>query len=385
MKNETYKYYVKTFGCQANIADSNLISSTLEVFGMRRANSMQEADVLVVNTCSVRQKSEDKVYGIARKLKGRKKPFVILAGCLVGSVTGDRKRYNLSELKKKTPWVDLYLEPSSIRNLPQLLISNGFVTDNKDFGDSIDKLFVKKIYEGFAIVNISYGCDNFCSYCVVPYSRGEEISRSEEEIMKEIREFVSEGHGKILLCGQNVNSWMLSRDQKNQVRIGSSDALPFADLVREVHGLEGVKEISFLSSNPFDFTNDLVEAVSLTKVSNYIHIAVQSGNNDVLMRMNRRHKVEEFIDLVERLRKVKPKMELGTDIIVGFPGETEDQFMDTVKLFQTVKFNVAFISMYSERKGTFAQKNYEDDIPLSEKKRRHAFLTKIWKESLGGK
>ncbi|MFA6981597.1 MAG: MiaB/RimO family radical SAM methylthiotransferase [Patescibacteria group bacterium] len=383
MKANKAKYYIKTFGCQANIADSHLVSSILEAIGVQKAKTMTDADVLVVNTCSVRQKSEDKVYGIAKKLKGRPKPFVIMSGCMVGSAVGERKRFELSVLQKKTPWVDLYLDPSRIKDLPELLLERGIGIETPNIWEVAQEHFLKKIYEDFAIVNISYGCDNFCSYCVVPYSRGEEVSRSREDIIREVQGFLIEEHGKLLLCGQNVNSWGLSKDEKAKVRIGSTQKLPFAQLLREVHDLEGVKEISFLSSNPFDFTTDLVDAVALPKISNYIHIAAQSGNNDVLKRMNRRHTVEEFIKLIDLLKQAKSRLELGTDIIVGFPGETEDQFMDTVRLFQKVKFNVAFISMYSERLGTFAQKNYEDDVTLAEKKRRHAYLTKVWKESLG--
>jgi tRNA-2-methylthio-N6-dimethylallyladenosine synthase len=233
-----------------------------------------------------------------------------------------------------------------------------------------------------AFVNISFGCDNFCSYCVVPYSRGEEVSRSKKDILSEIDVLIKNGCTKITLCGQNVNSWGLSKKERLGIRTGSNQKLPFASLLREVHGRKNLEEISFISSNPFDFTADLVDATSLPKISNYIHIAAQSGNNDVLVRMNRNHTVEDFIKLIEDIKKVKPNLELGTDIIVGFPGETRDQFMDTVNLFHKIKFNVAFISMYSPRKGTFAQKNYEDDVTLKEKKYRHYYLTKVWRETL---
>lgn len=385
MKGKRTKYLIKTFGCQANFADSNRISSILDVLGMTKAKNLSEADILVINTCSVRQKSEDKVYGVAQKLKVGRKPFVVMAGCMVGSAVGDRRRYDISLLKNKTPWVDLYIDPNNIDKLPSLLLENGFSFDSSFSEDNLRKFFSKKICNDFAIVNISYGCDNFCSYCVVPYARGEELSRPKKEIIQEIKDFVSEGNRKILLCGQNVNSWGLSKDERFKIRIGSSQKLPFAKLLREIHDMPDVEEIYFISSNPFDFTKDLVDAVSLPKISNYIHIAIQSGNNDILKKMNRRHTVEEFLDLINSLKKAKPNIELGTDVIVGFPGETEKQFLDTVKLFQSQKFNVAFISMYSERIGTLAQKNYEDDIPLSEKKRRHAYLTKVWKDSLNEK
>jgi tRNA-2-methylthio-N6-dimethylallyladenosine synthase len=186
-----------------------------------------------------------------------------------------------------------------------------------------------------------------------------------------------------MLCGQNVNSWGLDAKEKFKIRAGSNQKLPFADLIRKVHEIPGLKKLSFLSSNPFDFTEDLIDAIQLPKVDNFLHIAVQSGNNDVLKRMNRRHTIEDFISLINRIREVKPQVELGTDVIVGFPGETENQFNDTVELFKKIPFRVAFISMYSVRKGTIADKNYEDDVPLQEKKRRHAVLTKVWKENRG--
>jgi tRNA-2-methylthio-N6-dimethylallyladenosine synthase len=230
-------------------------------------------------------------------------------------------------------------------------------------------------------INISTGCDNFCSFCVVPYSRGAENSRSKEEIIREIQHYMLRGFTDFTLVAQNVNSWGLSMSDKFEIRSGSDQKLPFADLLREIHNLEGVNKIDFLSSNPFDFTNDLIEAFKLPKISNYLHMAVQSGNNNVLKRMNRRHTVEDFYSLVEKIRLAKPNLELGTDIIVGFPGETEEEFMDTIKLFEQVKFNVAYISIYSPRKGTPSAKHMIDDVSLAEKKSRHARLSKVHLES----
>ena len=170
--------------------------------------------------------------------------------------------------------------------------------------------------------------------------------------------------------------------EKFEIRSGSDQKLPFASLLRDVHEIEGLEKIDFLSSNPFDFTSDLIDALTLPKISDYLHIAVQSGNNEILKKMNRRHSVEDFISLIERIKERKPNLVLGTDIIVGFPTESNEQFEDTIKLFQKIKFKVAFISIYSPRKGTPAEKFYKDDVPLKEKKERHARLTKVWQESL---
>jgi len=386
---ETYspqKYYIATFGCQANEADSNTIGGILEALGYERCNSMDESDVYIVNTCSVRQKSEDKAYGLGRELKelndaGKRSPFVIMAGCMVGSVTGERQRYAFEELQKRTPWVNEYINPHQITNLPEIMFKNNLISEW-----ALQKFDPKNIYGSqidnkHVFINISTGCDNFCSFCVVPYSRGAENSRSKEEILREIQHYMLRGFTDFTLCAQNVNSWGLSMSDKFEIRSGSDQKLPFADLLREIHSLEGVNKIDFLSSNPFDFTNDLIEVFKLPKISNYLHMAVQSGNNNVLKRMNRRHTIEDFYSLLEKIKLAKPDLELGTDIIVGFPGETEEEFMDTLKLFEKVKFNVAYISIYSPRKGTPSAKHMVDDIPLTEKKSRHARLSKVYLES----
>lgn len=389
MKAQVYspkKYLIKTLGCQANVADSNTMGGVLESLGFEQTVEFEDADVFILNTCSVRQKSEDKAYGYGKVVKelleeGKQKPFIFMAGCMVGSVTGQRQRYQFEELKKRTPWVDEYINPSQIMNIPSILQKNE-VLDEWAL-KAFDSKSVVAVQDNptHAFVNISYGCDNFCTFCVVPYARGKEVHRTEKEILREINHLVSRGFSEITLCGQNVNSWGLDMSEKFEIRTGSDQKIPFADLLRKIHKIEGIKKIDFLSSNPFDFTNDLIDAIQLPKVSNYLHVAVQSGNNDILKKMNRRHSVEDFIALTEKIREVKPEVEFGTDIIVGFPSETNEQFMDTVKLFQTVSFNVAFISIYSPRKGTPAANFFEDDVPLKEKKRRHAVLTKVWQEN----
>jgi len=375
------KYYIKTFGCQANIADSGTMRGILEDLGYHRyvtdeaqkedallEEVLKNVDLLIINTCSVRQKSEDKVYGMGKMIKKvlaetGKKPMIVLAGCMVGSAVGERRRFELNELKKKMPWVDKYVSPTDISKLSSV----GPVACHPPHAQE------------FSYVNISTGCDNFCTYCVVPYARGKEVSRNEKDILSDVQNLINRGCTKIMLCGQNVNSWGLGVKEKIALRSGESKKTPFVDLLTKVHTIDGVKELAFISSNPFDFTKELVDVLKLPKMSKYLHIAVQSGNNDVLKRMNRRHTVEEFIALIREIEKAVPDIELGTDIIVGFPGETRKQFMDTVELFKKVKFKVAFISMYSPRKGTAAERLFEDDVSLKEKKWRHAYLTKIWK------
>lgn len=400
MSYKPKKYYIKTYGCQANIADSNTMSGILDSLGFERIlpgknyrNEKEElldllpkCDLFIVNTCSVRQKSEDKVYGLGRILtkiekENGIKPHVLIAGCLVGSTQGKRKRFKFNELKRKTEWADSYAGPSEVFNLPQTLFSLGLLDEWAVKKFNKDEIIPLPDDKKQAFVNISTGCDNFCTYCVVPYTRGKEISRSEKEIIGEIKNLVSRGYTEFTLCGQNVNSWGLDMKEKFSIRTGSNQILPFAALLRNIHKIDGVEKIEFISSNPFDFTQNLIETLKLPKISSYLHIAVQSGNNDVLERMNRRHTVEDFINLVGRIREARPDIELGTDAIVGFPGETREQFMDTVRLFEKVKFKVAFISMYSSRKGTSAETNFEDNVPIEEKKWRHRYLTRVWKEN----
>ena len=332
-------FYIKTLGCQANVADSNTLAGILEALDFEQLPTptaqneseellkvFKECDVFIVNTCSVRQKSEDKAYGIGKIArisleKNGRKPFIIMAGCMVGSVTGERQRYQFAELKKKTPWVDAYINPAQILMIPDILLKNGILGEwaVKKFDPA--QVIAHQDNVKHAFVNISYGCDNFCTFCVVPYARGAEVSLDEKEILNEINSLVNRGFTEIILCGQNVNSWGLSMSEKFEIRTGSDQKLPFADLLRKVHKIDGIEKIGFLSSNPFDFTTDLIDAIKLPKISNYIHIAAQSGNNDVLKKMNRRHTIEDFIALIKKIKTTKPDVEFGTDIIVVFPAK----------------------------------------------------------------
>jgi len=409
------KYHIKTFGCQANMADSGTMGGILEALGWERfvpsrngidgkavnedaelEEVLTNVDLLIINSCSVRQKSEDKVYGMGKMVKKvlaekGKKPVIILAGCMVGSAVGERKRFEPVDLKKKMPWVDEFISPAEIFTLPNILQSAKKLDAEKihpvvDYhlereSEDVGQGSIKS-NKNFAYVNISTGCDNFCSYCVVPYARGKEISRPKEVILREVKNLLDRGYTRVMLCGQNVNSWGLGAEEKMKIRAGEIRQTPFVDLLKEVRQLPNLEELAFISSNPFDFTQELVDALKLPKMSKYLHIAVQSGNDAVLKKMNRRHTAQEFTNLVDAIRRAVPDIELGTDAIVGFPTETREQFMDTVALFKKVKFRIAFISMYSARKGTLAEKLYVDDVPLKEKKWRHAYLTRVWRESL---
>lgn len=383
-------YFIQTFGCQANIRDSQAMAGSLDALGFLPTEDYRKADVIIINTCSVRQKSEDKVYGWGMKLEKEKGgkivdkkdgQIVFVTGCMIGSAKGDRTRYSMDDMEKRLSWADYLLAPHEEYKIPSILVEKGLVGEwaLKAVGKNPDNPGHENDTK-WAYVNISTGCDNFCTFCVVPYARGEEQSRSEEDIIHEVKHLSSRGYKNIMLVGQNVNSWGLDRETKFKLRAGSNHKIPFAGLLRKVHEIDGVEKISFISSNPFDFTQDLIETLSLPKIDKYLHMAVQSGNNQILEKMNRRHTIEEFKGLITSIKKEVPDMQFGTDIIVGFPGETKEQFEDTVKLFKEIPFKVAFISIYSPRKGTNAEKFMEDNIPLKEKKRRHVKLLKVWKD-----
>jgi len=384
-----------------NVKDSQNMAGTLETLGFFETKKIEEAKIVIVNTCSVRQASEDKVYGIGAKYKGYKiekdrevkgedirdnytwsedKPLTFITGCMVGSAKGNRSRFNLQMLKDRIPWADYFLAPEEETQLPEILFKEGLIDDwsFKAFGQKELEMKAKREEKSKqAFVNISYGCDNFCTFCVVPYARGKEISRPKDEIITEVKHALLRGYTEIMLLGQNVNSWGLTPTQKTLTRkqIGEH---PFANLLKEVHDLEGITKVKFITANPWDFTPHLIETLKLPKIDRFLHLAVQSGSNNMLKEMNRRHTIEEFYELIKDIKETVPDMTFGTDIIVGFPGETDQDFEDTIKLLETVKFNVVYISKYSPRKGTPAAEYKEDNVPKEIKDKRHAKLLKIY-------
>lgn len=402
VKAKQPKYFIHTFGCQMNHKDSQNMAGILEALGFIETKKVNNAHVVIINTCSVRQASEDKTYGFGLKFKeyekkaistknnspqviqkwSKNKPLTFITGCMVGSAKGARTRYGIKYLKNKMPWADYFLAPNEESTLPQILNKEELIDDwaLKSLGKVDLEFMAKRGKTKTAFINISYGCDNFCTFCVVPYARGGEVSRPKNQIITEVEHAVLRGYSHIMLLGQNVNSWMLSPTQKLKTRkkIGKH---PFAKLLQEIHKIKGVKKISFITSNPWDFTPDLVKTLKLPKIERFLHLPIQSGNNNVLKNMNRRHTVKDYLELINEIKTEVPEMIFGTDVIVGFPGETKEQFMDTVKLFKKVKFKVAYISIYSARKGTPADKYLNDDVPLVEKKRRHKVLYKVFEEN----
>jgi len=353
------KYFIKTYGCQMNKSDSEKIAGWYEGRGWKKAKKIEEADEIVINTCSVRQSAEDRIYGLINNLAKSKiqnpKSKIVLTGCML--------RYPIADLKKRLPVVDEFKKISDFQSAQP-----------------------KRESKTHAWVPIMEGCSHFCTYCVVPYARGPEKSRPFEEIVCEVEELARRGYKEITLLGQNVNSY--GKDFKNsklktqisKLNLKSKNfkklKTPFALLLAVLHEIPGIEKISFITSNPWDLTDDIIEAMSLPKIDRYLHLPVQSGDDEILRRMNRPYTAKQYLALVKKIRRRIPDIKIGTDIIVGFPGETEEHFQNTVKLCKKVGFEKAYIAMYSPRPGTAAFK-FKDDVPYGEKKRRWEILEKL--------
>ena len=342
------KYFIKTFGCQMNEADSERISAVFAKKGHQLAGKIGEADVVVINTCSVRESAENRVFGLINNLtkKKKKKQRVVLTGCMLGSARGERRRYTLQQFKKRLPGVDEF------KTIEELV--------------GPEKVSSKHKKKTSAFVPIMRGCDHFCSYCVVPYARDKEVSRSFEEIVCQVEELARRDYKEIILLGQNVNSYGKGLKPKKE----------FSQLLRKLHQIKGIKKISFLTSNPWDLTDNIIKAMSLSKIDRFLHLPVQSGDDEILKKMNRPYKAVQYIKLVKKIKRKIPGIKISTDIIVGFPGETKKAFENTVKFCQKAGFVKAYIARYSPRPGTVAFK-LKDNVSPKEKKRRWRVLEEL--------
>jgi tRNA-2-methylthio-N6-dimethylallyladenosine synthase len=348
------KYYIITFGCQMNKSDSERMASVFEKSGYAPASSESEADIIVVNSCSVRQAAIDRIWGLASKyeiLKEGKNFKTMLTGCVLES--------DKSRLREKFDFVF---------NIKELVELERYLSRNiSDEYDSYFKVRPKYSNSLQALIPIMSGCNNYCSYCAVPYVRGAEESRSIFEILKEAKDFVLSGGKEIMLLGQNVNSYC-----PNDLEICDSKnpfSQPFAKLLWELNQLEDLRKIHFTSAHPKDMHDDVINALGLPRMANYLHLALQSGDDDILRKMNRKYTAEKYARIIEKVRKVRPDIAVGTDIIVGFPGETIEQFQNTLNFYEMIQFDIAFLAMYSPRVGTAAAA-MEDDVTRIEKKRR---------------
>ncbi len=327
-----HHFIIITFGCAMNKSDSERIASILEEKRYKKASKINEADLIVVNMCSVRQSAVDRVYGLIPKFK-KIKAKTILTGCILNK---DRAKF--------------------VKGFDQILKFNDLL-----------RYQPKRQDESTAYVPISNGCNNFCTYCVVPFTRGPLVCRNHEEILEEVKNATQRGFKEVWLLGQNVNDYTSPADS----------TINFPKLLKLVNDVPGDFQIRFTSPNPKNFSDELIGVMAKSKkVAKYLNLPVQSGDNEILKKMNRPYTVEQYKDLVKKIRQKIPEINLSTDVIVGFPGETKEQFENTTKLFKEIKFNIAYIAKYSPRPGTAAWK-MKDDVPLVEKKRREKCLENL--------
>lgn len=363
------RFYLETYGCQMNEYDSELVRSILHENGFGETFDPDGADIILLNTCSVRETAHNRVFGRLQSLDSlrakRGQVVVGVLGCMAQSLK--------MELLEKSVYVDLIAGPDSYRSLPALIANalngsgKGSAIDLSEF-ETYDDIYPSRLEGINAWIAVMRGCDNFCTFCIVPYARGRERSRSVESIVDETRRLVEDGYTQVTLLGQNVNSY-------------SHEGRSFADLMSAVSKVGGIRRIRFTSPHPKDFPDDLVNSVAtISRVCKHIHLPLQAGSDRILKMMNRNYTSDDYLRLVDRLRDRVPGLILTTDIILGFPSETRAEFEETVKMVKEVRFDSAFIFNYSERKGTVAARRWKDDVPSEEKKYRITLLNEIQKK-----
>lgn len=349
------KYHIITYGCQMNKSDSERIATQLEEKGYQPVQEIKQADLVVINVCSVRQSAIDRVYSKIKdfaKLKSKNEKLkIILTGCLLEKDKNELK----DQVDEIWPIVDLETKPH-----------------RKTFGSLRGRSKCQP--PAHAFVPIMTGCNNFCSYCVVPYTRGGEYSRPAQEIIEEIKDLVKNGYREIILLGQNVNSYISEQRTVNKEQYKKVD---FPELLKLINNIPGDFQIKFLTSHPKDMSEELIEVIAQgEKISKEIHLPVQSGDDEILKKMNRQYTIKDYKKLIKKIHQKIPQVKISTDIIVGFPGETKKQFQKTIKLVKEIGFSQAYVAAYSPRAGTAATK-LKDDVPSLEKKRRKRILLEM--------
>ena len=361
-------YYIHTYGCQANVRDEETMRGMLESVGYKQTDNPDLASVIIVNTCAVRENAEDKVYGeignLKRLRKQNKNLVLAICGCMV------EQPEILEILQQRFPEVNLYFGTHEIDQLIDLIyevLNNDFrlISIESKQGEVIENNSVSRNNNYKAYVNIIYGCNKFCTYCIVPYTRGKERSRKFVDIMDEVRELKKQNYQEITFLGQNVNAYGKDLDEGHD----------FADVLEEAAKM-GIPRIRFTTSHPWDFSSKMIDVIAkYDNIMKCIHLPVQSGNDEVLRLMGRRYDRKHYLDLVSEMRRKIPGLSLSTDIIVGFPNETEEQFNDTLSLVDEVKYESAFTFIYSPRRGTPAAK-IPDNVSYADKSRRFKELVK---------
>ncbi|MBQ3145755.1 MAG: tRNA (N6-isopentenyl adenosine(37)-C2)-methylthiotransferase MiaB [Clostridia bacterium] len=366
------KYHILTMGCQLNENDSEKLVGMLEQMGYKESTDASDADLYLINTCCVRENAEEKLFGKLgelKKIKENRNIIIAIGGCMM------QEEHITQKLKKSYPFVDIIFGTHTLHKLPEDIYTA--ITKNKKVKDVID--IDGKVYEGLPIkrsnnrqasVTIMYGCNNFCSYCIVPYVRGRERSRKPEDILNEIKQLAKEGYKEITLLGQNVNSY------------NGGEGYKFANLLRDVDKIEGIEIIRFVSPHPKDFTDDVIDAIADSrKISRLLHVPLQSGSTEVLKVMNRKYTKEQYLSLIDRIKDKIPEVVFSTDIIVGFPGETEEDFEHTLDVVKKVNFEQIFMFIYSRRVGTVADR-MENQIPEEIKHKRFDRLKALYEENI---
>ena len=370
------KYIVLTMGCQLNENDSEKISGMIEEMGYTRTDKIEEADLIAFNTCCVRENAEDRLFGKlgeVKKYKEEKGTIIAIGGCMM------QEKHMVEKLKKSYPFFDIVFGPHTLYKFPEdvynTLTTRKRIEDILDIdGEIIEGLPIRRDDKIKASVAIMNGCNNFCTYCIVPYVRGRERSRKAEDIIKEIEGLAKQGYKEITLLGQNVNSYMRVEREKGE-DVGQIDS--FAKLLRKVNEIPGIERIRFISPHPKDFTDDVIEAIrDCDKVCKIIHLPLQSGSSKVLKDMNRKYTKEQYLQLVDKMKNKITNVAFSTDIIVGFPGETEEDFEDTLDVVEKVCFEQVFMFIYSRRVGTPADK-MENQVPEEIKHERFNRLKEL--------
>ena len=377
------KYSILTMGCQLNENDSEKISGMLEEMGYSKTDKIEDANVVAFNTCCVRENAEDRLFGKLGEVKKYKETngtIIAIGGCMM------QEKHIVDKLKHSYPFFDIVFGTHTLYKFPEdiynAIVNGKQIEDIIDIdGEVIEGLPIKRDDNIKASVAIMNGCNNFCTYCIVPYVRGRERSRKAEDIIAEVKCLAKEGYKEITLLGQNVNSYMRVEREQN---LATGETNSFAKLLREVNKIEGIERIRFISPHPKDFTDDVIEAIrDCEKVCKIIHLPLQSGSTEILKRMNRKYTKEQYLALADKMKAKIPGIVLSTDIIVGFPGETEEDFEDTLDVVSKVHFEQVYMFIYSRRVGTPADK-MENQIPDEVKHERFDRLKKLAESQIEG-
>ena len=370
-QEKNLKYTILTLGCQLNENDSEKISGMLEEMGYQYTEDFKQADLAIFNTCCVRENAEDRLFGKLgelKKVKEKRGTIIAIGGCMM------QQKHITEKIQESYPYVDIIFGTHTLHKIPEDI--HKILQNRKRIEDVLD--IDGKVYEGLPIkrqsnlkasVTIMYGCNNFCTYCIVPYVRGRERSRHPKDILEEVESLAKQGYKEIMLLGQNVNSYLVSENWKKAGK-DYQGINSFATLLRAINKIEGIERIRFVSPHPKDFTEDVISAIAeCEKVCKLIHLPLQSGSTNVLKTMNRKYTKEQYLELVEKMKKAIPNLTLSTDIIVGFAGETEQDFEDTLDVVKKVGFEQVYMFIYSIREGTPGAR-MENQVPEETKHKR---------------